>query len=84
MRMRATILAARGDAEGARAVQAAALQEATRMGASMFALRIACDMAEAAPSPETRARLAAVRGRLVSADRGPDLRRCAALLEGAA
>ena len=84
MRMRATILQARGDDDGARAALAAALQEANRMGASMFALRIASDMAEAAPSPEARAQLAAVRGRLVSTDHGADLRRCAALLAGAA
>lgn len=81
MRMRATILAARGDAEGARAVQAAALQEATRMGASMFALRIACDMAEQEPQAAMRRQLQAVRGRLVSEDGAADLQRCEQLLQ---
>ena len=82
MRMRAQVLAAKGDAEGARAMLAEAMQAATKMGATMFALRIACDMVEADPAVETRQHLAAIFSRLVSADRGADVQRCEALLDG--
>ena len=84
MRIRARILAAKGDDAGAQAVLAAALDTANRMGATMFALRIACEMADADPSSEALARVAAVRGRLVSEDGGPDLQRSQALLAMAA
>jgi hypothetical protein len=83
LRMRARLLRARGDDAGAQHALATALQDATRKGATMFALRIACDMAEAAPSAEALARLLSVRGRLVSDDGGVDARRCEALLAGA-
>lgn len=84
MRMRAQIRVARGDHAGALAERTAALDVAGKMGASMFALRIACDMADAAPSAESLARLATLRGRLVSEDSGADARRCAALLDSQA
>jgi hypothetical protein len=80
LRMRAQILRAKGDA-AAGAALAEALQAATRMGATMFALRIACEMAELEPNPASLAQLNAVYGRLVSSDRGEDVRRCMALLQ---
>jgi hypothetical protein len=80
MRMRAQLLAATGEERRAQDQRMAALQAAGRMGAPMFTLRIACDMAEHAPSAETRAQLAAARARLASDDGGADLIRCARLL----
>ncbi len=83
LRMRAPLLRARGDAAAAERQLDAALQNATRMGATMLALRIACDMAEAMPSADALAQLATLRGKLVSVDHGADMRRCEALLAGA-
>ncbi|WP_161957382.1 AAA family ATPase [Aestuariivirga litoralis] len=80
MRLRAQILRASGEEGAARDALAAALQVAEKMGARMLALRIACDMAEADPSAETLARLAAARRKLTSQDEGWDLMRCQALL----
>ena len=86
MRMRAQLLAATGKETPAKDQRLAALLAAGRMGASMFALRIACDMIQdAAPGmqADASAHLAAVRGRLVSEDHGADLQRCRALLDAA-
>lgn len=84
LRMRAQILRARGDEGAARLALAEALESAHAMGANMFALGIACDMAELEPVARNIAQLTAARDRLVSADGGADLRRCGTILGAAA
>ncbi|HSF63089.1 MAG TPA: AAA family ATPase, partial [Paracoccaceae bacterium] len=80
LRLRAQVQAAQGDAAALPTLHAA-LQAAESTGATMFALRIACDLALADPSPEARARVAALRGRMISATGGAwDGLRCQALL----
>ena len=83
MRVRAQLQAAQGDTTTAKAGLQAALEDAQAMGAWMQALRIACDLAEAAPSLLALERVLQVRGRLVSDDQGPDLIRAQALLQSA-
>jgi len=84
MRIRSQLLAAQGDSAAAEESLMAAFRAAEEMGAVMLALRIACDMAEANPTPEALDRLKAVRGQLASEDGGWDLARCQALLASAA
>lgn len=80
MRVRAQISVARGAADAAREVRGNAMQVASRMGATTFALRIACDAAEAEPSAESLAKLAVLRGKMLSDDAGADMLRSSALL----
>ena len=84
MRVRSRVLAADGQASAAEEQLLKAFEAAEDMGAVMLALRIACDMAEASPTPEALQRLTEVRSRLASEDAGPDLARCQALLAAAA
>lgn len=80
MRLRAQVQVAQGGAGDAIRSLEAALQTAEAGGAMMLALRIACDLAELDPSPAARARLSALRGRMISVDGGWDDRRSQALL----
>lgn len=84
MRVRSQVLVARGEAAAAAEMRLAAFAAAEEMGAMMLALRIACDMAEASPSPGPLQRLKAVRARLASEDTGWDIARCHTLLAVAA
>ena len=83
MRLKAQVLAAKADPVAAQAVLLAAFRDAEGMGAWMLALRIACDLAEAAPSPRALERLRTVRGRMTSEDDGWDLTRAQTLLRSA-
>ena len=84
MRIRAQIHAAQADPAAAEAGLRAALEDAQAMGAWMLALRIACDLAEAAPSARSLDRVRKTRARLISEDGGRDLQRAQALLASAA
>ncbi len=81
MRLRAQVLAARGDVDAAQAGREAALDVAEEMRADMLALRILCDMVEAMPSQQAQARLQAVLDRMISHDEGRDVTRALSLLE---
>ncbi|WP_171060643.1 AAA family ATPase [Poseidonocella sp. HB161398] len=83
-RLEACLAAARGRVEEAAALRRAALAQAREMGAATIALRIACDMAEAAPGAEARACLEACAAAMVSLDDGWDVRRMQRLLAGEA
>lgn len=81
LRMRALLLMARGDAAAARTCRETALLEATRLGAHMLALRVACDRAEQERTAANMARLTDVCGKLTSADGGADVKRCGLLFD---
>lgn len=83
MRVRALVLAARGDAAGAEALRLEAHARAAEGGAATFALRIACDLAEACPSEAARRRLEAAAAAMRTFDGGWDERRLAALMSWA-
>ena len=80
MRLQAQVLHAQGDTAGGLAGLEAALRVADEMQADMLALRIVCDLAEAAPSAKACARLQAALDRMASRDDGRDVARAYALL----
>ena len=75
LRLCAQLLAARGDPKAAEDALVAAHDEAVASGANTIALRIACDLAEHAPSPAARRRLTEASARIMSFDGGWDEQR---------
>jgi predicted transcriptional regulator len=81
-RLRAQCLARQGQRDAARVLRRDAFTSAAAAGSVMFALRIACDMAEDQPGAEATGRLAGALSRIVSDDDGWDMQRARVLVPG--
>ena len=79
MRLRACLADAKGDGSGAVAARREALGMAEKSGALVFALRIACDIAEAEPSEGAHSRVVDIMSRMPSLDGGWDVTRAQAV-----
>ncbi len=79
-RVRARLEAADSDHAASIRMLRDALQAAEHGRSNMLALRIACDLVKASPSPGSMERLATVRRRMISIDDGWDAVRCQNLL----
>jgi class 3 adenylate cyclase len=82
-RQRARLMSALGEAEGSWSAFLAARAKGDEMGAGAFSLRLACDLAEAKPSPETFELVERALSALASVDDCWDVRRAHALLSAA-
>jgi class 3 adenylate cyclase len=84
LRLRARVAAERGHHDIARQLRDEALECAVISGAHTLALRILCDRADADPGPTTTQAVRDALSQMASDDHGWDMKRAAALVQGAA